>query len=364
MALALTPRLLRRGLELFAVISLVAVAGMLGYYLLFRGERLGPMIQPLLHLRWGWVLGGLALASMDWVGGGLRLWVCARHVRPGVRLRDMIVAGGMGAWGAYLTPFQSGASPMIIWTMRRAGVGFPEAMTSVFITFVATVAFFAIAGPLAILFGAGHSLERHGLVLGITLYDLFKASLSLFGVIGLVMLVVLVFPRAVRNGVHWAALRIGRRNAKVAARMELLTAGIDRAHECMVAFGSPRGLVTLVWATLISGPSHANKLLAGYVSLRTLGIEVHFVDILLVQTFITFLLYFAPTPGGSGLAEVISALVMQIYVPAELTPTYTLVWRFTNSYATVIVGSLLFWSWLRRGLVRPGEPVLGAGTDP
>jgi len=358
MALALTPRLLRRGLELFAGISLAGVALLFAYYLIRFGDRFDVFLTPFLSLHWGWIAVGLALASMDWVGGGLRLWVCARHVHPTVKLRDMFLAGGMGAWGAYLTPFQSGASPMIIWTMRRAGVRLPEALTSVFMTFVATVAFFAIAGPLAIWFGAGRSLEQHGLLLGITLYGLFKTSLSLFGLIGAVMLVAIFFPDTLRRLVKWLAGRLALRSEKAAARMSALSEGIDRAHECMVAFGSPKGLLTLLLAILISAPSHANKLLAGYVTLRVLGIPADFTDILLVQTFLTFLLYFAPTPGGSGLAELISAAVMSIYVPRELTPSYTLIWRFINSYATVIVGSLVFWNWLRRGLIGREESVL------
>jgi len=357
---ALTPRLLRRGLELFALISVGGVAALI-VYLWIRGDRPGDFLVPFAGLRWGWVGAGLLLASADWIGGGLRLWVCARHVHPRVRLRDMILAGGMGAWGAYLTPFQTGASPMIVWTMRRAGIGIPEAMTSVFMTFVATVAFFAIAGPLAIALGAGRSLERHGVVLGITLYDLFRTSLTLFGVIGAAMLVAIVFPGAIRNLVRRAATRVSRHSARVAARLEHLLGGVDRAHECLVAFGSPRGLLALGWAILISGPSHANKLLAGYVALRALGIEAHFIDILLVQTFITFVLYFAPTPGGSGLAEILSAAVMQIYVPGPFVPSYTLLWRTFNSYATVAAGSLIFWSWARRGL--SGREEAGLVTD-
>jgi hypothetical protein len=358
MALALTPRLLRRGLELFAAISLAAVAGLFAYYLIRFGDRIDVFLTPFLRLHWGWLVVGLALASMDWVGGGLRLWVCARHVHPTVRLRDMILAGGMGAWGAYLTPFQSGASPMIIWTMRRAGVKLPEALTSVFMTFVATVAFFAIAGPLAIWLGAGRSLEQHGLVLGITLYGLFKTSLTLFGLIGVVMFVAIFFPDALRRLVRWLAERLASRSEKAAARMSALSEGIDRAHECLVAFGSPRGLLTLLVAVLISAPSHANKLLAGYVTLRVLGIPADFTDVLLVQTFLTFLLYFAPTPGASGIAELTSAAVMSIYVGPHDLPSYTLIWRFINSYATVIVGSLIFWNWLRRGLIGREESVL------
>src|SRR5205823_2932427 len=280
----LTPRLLRRGLELFAVISFLGVV----VVLVFFGQDPAGFLAALTHLRGGWLLVGLALASLDWFGGGTRLWVMARHVHPGVRWRDMVISGGMSAWGAYLTPFQSGAGPMMMWTMTRVGVTLPEAMTSAFMTFVATIAFFAIAD---------------------------------------------------------------------------LRAGIDRAHDCMVVFRSPRGWLSLLWAVLLSAPSHANKLLAGYVAMRALGLHANFVDILLLQTFITFLLYFAPTPGASGLAELLSAAVMQIYVQPSELPTYTLIWRFINSYATVIVGSLLFWRWLKRGFAGREEPVVAGGDS-
>src|SRR6266851_3891418 len=352
MALHLTPRLLRRGLELFALISLAGVVG-----LLFYGHNFQAFLSALVGLHWGWFIVGLGLASMDWLGGGTRLWVVARHVHPAVRWRDLIVSGGMSAWAAYLTPFQPGAGPMMMWTMRRAGVSLPEAMTSTFMTFVATVAFFAIAGPVAIALGAGHALARFGLPLGITLYGLFKTSLGIFALLGLLMAFAMVFPRLLRDLVHRLASRLERRNQRIAGRIAGLRAGIDRAHECMVAFSSPRGFLALAWAIVLSGPSHANKLLAGYIALRCLGIHANFVDILLLQTLITFLLYFAPTPGASGLAELLSAAVMSLYVPRPLVPSYTLIWRFINSYATVILGSVLFWRWLRRGLIGMEEDV-------
>ena len=355
MALALTPRLLRRGLELFAIISVLGLVA-----LLFYGDNLGAFTRAMLTLKWRWLVAGLGLASLDWVGQGFRLLLCVRHVHKGLRLKDAFVAAGMGAWGSYLTPFQAGASPMMIWQLGRAGVRLPEAVTSVFMTFVATVVFFALAGPLAIALGAGRSLEEHGLLLGITLYDLFRASLFLFGLIGTLMVVTIAFPRHVRNFVHAVATRLGRRHPRLEAATERLRLGLDRAHDCMVAFGSPRGLLTLLAATVVSGPSHGNKLLAGYVTMKALGLDANFYDILLLQTLITFLLYFAPTPGASGLAEVLSAAVMSIYVPRALVPSYTVLWRFINSYATVIAGSTLFWYWMRRGLVGREATV---GTD-
>lgn len=341
----LTPKLLLRGFEVSVVASLIGFGITLAY-----GNDLGAFFAGLGRLRWGWVVVGLGLASLDWIGGGLRLWVCARHVYPKPPLLGLILAGGMGAWAGYITPLNSAAGPMTMYTMRRYGVPLPVAVTSTFISFVGTILFFAIAGPLAVVFGAGQSLGQRGDLLGLSLYDLFLGSLTIVGGIGLLMAVVIFFPRAVAGVIHRLAEAIGRRSQRVAQRLERLRAGIDEAHAIVVAFNSPRGWLAVVWATILSGPSHANKLLAGYVTLRALGLHANFVDILLIQTLVMFLLYFAPTPGAAGIGEVLSAAVMSSYVPRELTPIYILVWRLILTYFTLGFGFLIFSGWVRRGL--------------
>jgi hypothetical protein len=261
----------------------------------------------------------------------------------------------MGAWAGYITPLNSGAGPMTMYTMRRYGVPLPVAVTSTFMSFVGTILFFAIAGPAAVAAGAGRSLGQHGNLLGLTLYDLFLGSLTIVAGIGVLMGMVIFFPQAVAGLIHRAAEAIGRRSRRVADRLERLRKGIDEAHDSVVAFNSPKGWLAVFWATVLSGPSHANKLLAGYVALRALGIHAHFVDILLVQTLVMFLLYFAPTPGAAGIGEVLSAAVMSAYVPRELTPIYIIIWRLTLTYCTLAFGFLVFSSWVRQGLKGIGE---------
>src|SRR2546427_10320721 len=99
MPLALTPRLLRRGLELFAVISLIGVL----LVLVFFRENLQGFLSGLANLRWGWMLLRLGLASMDWIGGGPQLWAVARRPHPGVGPRDHVTAAGVDARAACLT---------------------------------------------------------------------------------------------------------------------------------------------------------------------------------------------------------------------------------------------------------------------
>jgi glycosyltransferase 2 family protein len=345
MATMLTPKVLRRGLELSLLASLAGFAAVL----LYRGNY-RDFVESLGALEPWWIVLGLGLSSMDWIGGGLRHWVIARHIWPEARLRHMIMAGGMGAWAGYLTPVHAGASPMMVYTMRRYGVPIPVGLTTILMSFVTTLIFFAVAGPLAVFFGAGRSLGEMGNVLGLSLYDLFLGSLAIFGGLGLLLLLLILFPGLARDLIHRLASLLGRRSRRVATRLEALRAGIDQAHASLVAYGCPRGLGALLLGVLLTGVAYAPRLLAGYVALRAVGIEAQFVDVLLVQTLITFLLYFAPTPGASGIGEILSAVVMQVYVPRPLVALYTLLWRCFVTYATVISGSLVFTSWLRRGL--------------
>ena len=342
---AAAPRLLRRGLEIFLVISVIGFAGLLLY-----GNNLERFLQAMLSLRWQWFVLGVGLASLDWLGGGLRLYLLGRHVYPEQSLKGAILAGGLNTWASYITPSQTGGGPMMIYTLKRYGTPIPEAMIAGLMSFVATVIFFAIAGPLAILLGAGRSLREHG-VLGeaLNLYDLFRLSLGGFVGIGLLMIFFFIFPNLARRLAHWLVGRLDRRgaSAKWRDRVARMEAGIERAHEALLAFAQVRGLLARAGALVLSAAAHANKLVAGYIVLKMLGIDAQFVDVILLQTLITFLLYFAPTPGGSGLAEVISAAVMSIYVPRELTPSYILLWRLIVSYLTVAFGSVVFWHWLK-----------------
>jgi uncharacterized protein (TIRG00374 family) len=345
MAGLLTPARLRQGFTLFVLISVITYAAVLLY-----GHDTNAIIASFSRLRWRWVLVGVALASMDWIGGGLRLWVLARVVHPDPPIKGLIIAGGMCAWGSYVTPGQAGASPIMIYGMKRAGIPVPKAVMTTLMSFIATVAFFAIAGRIAVFLGAGRSLAAHGDVLGFNLLDLFKVSNAAFATLGVLLLLVLIAPKLISAVVHRIATALGRRSRRVSARLDGVRAGIDQAHDSMLAFNSPRGWLALFWATLLSAPSHANKLLAGYVALRAIGIPAPFFDVLLLQTFITSALYFAPTPGGSGFAEALSIAVMGIYMPADVSPVYILVWNCIRTWFTIAAGFVVFSMWVRQGL--------------
>jgi uncharacterized protein (TIRG00374 family) len=345
----LTPRLLRRGLEWFALISIAGVAAIIIY-----SRDVHTFLHSMRTVDWRWMLAGIGLASFDWWGGGLRLWLVTRHVHPNPSLGGMIAASGLNTWGSYMTPSQTGGGPVMIWAMRRYGIPYPEGTTSGFVSFVATILFLAIVGPLALALGAGESLRYQGLLPGVTVLGLFRASLSVFVGIVVLILAVLIFPRRVSALLHRMAPALARLHPSFEAKLEGLRVGIDKASDCILTFKSPRGMATLAGAVALTMLCYANKLLAGYVAMRALHLHADFADVLVLQTLITFLLYFVPTPGGSGLAEIVGAAVMSLNVPKELIASYTVLWRFIASYITVGVGSVVFWRLLHARLGEAG----------
>jgi hypothetical protein len=188
-------------------------------------------------------------------------------------------------------------------------------------------------------------------VLGLSLYDLYLGTLSVFMVLGVVLIAVIIFPKHMSALVHKVADWAGRRSTRVrrAAR------GTAHRHRPGARVG-PWHSTRRAAGWRCSGPrcsrprrmrtssSPATSPCARWAS------TPNFVDILLLQTLITFLLYFAPTPGASGIAEVLSALIMAAYVPKELTPLYILIWRLILSYFTIGFGFFVFTTWVRHGL--------------
>jgi uncharacterized protein (TIRG00374 family) len=83
------------------------------------------------------------------------------------------------------------------------------------------------------------------------------------------------------------------------------------------------------------------RALMPYLCARFLGVEDGTLRrILESQVALIFLVFFAPTPGGAGIAEGASLWIMADIVPPEIAPYYTLLWRASTVYLAALAGVL------------------------
>ena len=94
----------------------------------------------------------------------------------------------------------------------------------------------------------------------------------------------------------------------------------------------------------------------GYVVARTLGQNVPLGLFIGVQIIQLFLIYSAPTPGASGVAELSCVWLLGTMMPTEALLLYVVLWRFTTTVLGAIIGGAVLLHELHR------EPAgLGAG---
>lgn len=72
--------------------------------------------------------------------------------------------------------------------------------------------------------------------------------------------------------------------------------------------------------------------------IRSLGYDISVGSIMQIQTVVTFLMYFAPTPGASGIAEGGFGMVIAPLLNPEHLAVVTLAWRFLTIYLGVAIG--------------------------
>ncbi len=355
-------RTLQLGLKVFVLVSAVG----LSLSFILAGEM--PSGVGLLDdLSWGWLVLGLALSLSDWYGGGLRLWFVIRLVEKPAPMTSLMVASGMGSWGAIVTPAHSGGSPMLGFALWRVGHSPATAMLAIVAAYVATIAFLALTGPIAVWFGAADVLGTRPALLGLTLYDLYLAGLSVVATILAGLAVLIAFPRPLSRLINRLRSGAAGSQSRPLKALNRLGAHLEEAIAHLARLHSFNGAATMVLATGATLLAWSNKVFGGYVALRILGIDAPFWEVMQIQLLLMFLVYFTPIPGGSGVAEVLSTLVMAPFVPAELLGWHTFLWRVIASYGIVVFGLVVLQRWLRTGLrdrsvLAVPEP--DGGTDP
>jgi len=331
-----------RGAQIFVGLTLI------GLLVLFVRGRLGTSFEALRHLSWIIVLVGVAQGFLDLLMGGLRIRVLVQAFGERLTLREGIAANGGNVFLGGLTPSQTGGGAAQLYVLLQAGVRARVALIASLVSWLGTIVAFLLAGLSLVAGSPPLSLP--------TGYRVFSwATVVIFGLIIAIFLLALPRPTLYRGraravlgrvpvwGGRWAASRRVR-------QFEIGLALYARLMRVAVRRHPWRILTGFVLSALI----YFNKFLAAWVVLHGIGLGAPLSEVLKLQELQYLVVYFAPTPGASGLAELSAAQIMQPLVPATHFGSYVILWRTFTLYLPMTWGGLML---TRAFLRRP------AGSD-
>lgn len=334
-------RSIRRGVQIFLIFTLL---GLMVAYLWKAPRNIAAIFR---HSSTLWLASALPLLGLDFVLGGLRyrLFFNGRTL-PQISLWDCMRSNWANLFMGVITPFQTGGGPAQIFILWRCGATVAQAALVSLINFGATLIFFQIATAAAVV------LLPQNLFSPSFTAVMKTGFLVVFTVTTLVVLL-LIFPGTAMTGFQRFSGVLPQPFGRLRALVDRLLHFLQRQVEAF-AIDFQRVLrqerKTILLTALATVGLFSNKFLIGYVLARSLNSSVPFAPFIGIQSVQLFLIYFAPTPGASGIAEFSSAWLMQALLPADVLLMFTLAWRFFTTFLGAVFGSVVLLLEIRRTL--------------
>lgn len=277
------------------------------------------------------------LLAVYFLSDGLRLHYTLRALGHKLPLRKLFKLVFINLFFSNITPMATGGGFAQIWYLTHNGVPLARATAATTIRTVLAVVFIFSLTPVFLL--SLDALDGNSWSSDITtaLVIFVSCYLGFFGAL-LFRTRWLIAPfgglvSAVRAGHLISACRHDRWQFKL--RRELL-----RFAQCFSDYlqGRPRHILLSILFTvvfLLSLFSFPALLIQG------LGYDVDYLVTLGLLVVTTFIMYFAPTPGASGISEGVFGSFFQSILSGNHLVLVTVAWRFLTIYLGMIIGLLV-----------------------
>ena len=275
---------------------------------------------------------GVPLA--DWLIAGLRMWIFSSVLCPTVSYSACVRNCAIGSFMCSVTPSQTGGGVAQIWVLTQEGARTGQAIAVLVMTFLTTLCFY-IVGAMSLWFAADSITFPASVDSGI-----FATAVSVFGIVAAGLMLALIFPKYVIANIERYAKKLNHhpRLASALSRLVNWLRDSSNASDQILKKHKFRFMIAIFLSILI----FMNKFLAAYFAALALGIEISIEQVIIIQMFLHILLYFLPTPGGSGGAEIGATLLMASLIPESLLAAHTIIWRSALAYFAVLIGGLFF----------------------
>jgi conserved hypothetical protein len=325
------PNIIKKGAVAFIIISLLSLCGLLIY------STSSETTIKWSNIRFSYLLFGLLFIIMDLYLGGLRNHIFIREFVPGTKLWISITANLANIFMGAVTPSQSGGGPAQWYILYRAGVSIPDNISNSFFNWISTLIYFPISGMFALYILQDRIPE--GFVLHLT-----RFGFSVFTTLLIVVTASLYSPALLGHIVRF----IGKFIGLIVPSLEQKIYGVSQrlTHQMKDYRSKYLGILRtnphlMIFSFILTMMLYLNKYALAYVIALAFNIEIDFWAIVAVMSVLYLLLYFAPSPGGAGIAEVSLVSLLAPFMGADLASSITLVHRSFLIYIPAIIGSII-----------------------
>jgi uncharacterized protein (TIRG00374 family) len=333
-----------RGIQGFILFSVIGI--LLGFW----WKKPDNLISIFSQLDWKFAALLIPLVALDHILGGFRyrLYFDGKLL-PYVSLWNCMRSNWANLFLGAATPFQTGGGPAQMYILWRCGAKISDGVLASLFNWVTTLLFF-LASTVAAAFLLPPDL------FGENLAPILRATFVVIGSVVAFALLVMFFPTLGLATVRKLLYLLPLQRPKFVAWRDHLLKTLDnetgRFREVLRQILRRR--TWLLGATLLATfVLFFNKYVIGYVIARSFGQPVPFGAFIGLQIMQLFMIYFAPTPGASGVAELSAVWLFEKVMPQQVLLIYAVLWRLATTISGAVIGGLVMFFDVRKWHQKP-----------
>ncbi|MDY6821175.1 MAG: lysylphosphatidylglycerol synthase transmembrane domain-containing protein [Deferribacterota bacterium] len=276
---------------------------------------------------------------------GIRFYYILRSLDVRVSKKLLAKVVFLNMFVSNITPSAVGGGFIQIFYLKKGGVNIGDATAATVIRTVITVVFFIIFVPIVIL--TEKNIRNTSYNIGIIFYTIVILLLYIF------VIFFTVYKSKLFKKIIFLTLRKLKRK-KIISRKRFKKINTFFLREISIyAFSMLNFLKTKPYYTILSVIFSGLFLFSSFtfsvIIIKGLGYDIPITSIIAYQVMVMFLMYFAPTPGSTGIAEGAYSFLFSGLIRSSDIVIVTAAWRFFTIYIGVIMGLIIFYFDIAKG---------------
>lgn len=294
---------------------------------------------------WAFFASCLALI-VSWLVEVVRLRLIASGLGEQVSFQRMLGINLATSFTGNVTPFNSGGVPTQIYLLCQNGIQPGKASAIVTIRVITTTLLFTVFSPILLIFY--YTKVPFGLLHRVT-----TVAIPLSCLVSIFLIVFIIKPKSTEHLGNFfiKCLRFTKFGPKLEPWFNKLLGELAVFHQSIKTFRNGLNFYLVLFCTFLYWAiffAIAPLLMYAFGFNAT---EV-FIESILFQFILVFILAYLPIPGGSGIME-LGLYSVFVFIPIQVRAIFILVWRFLSYHLSTLVGGIVLLRIINRPPAHP-----------
>jgi len=276
---------------------------------------------------------------------GLRVQILSSALGKRVSLSTAVSVITSGIFLAAVTPFQTGGLPVQLYILNKEGLSLGKGSVVLLFRGILELLIFIFVVPIII-------FHYEGIMSGKVTQALMKYLFIVYGIALLLLVILFLKPKMLKRWTYrfYFFLRRRRivRSRKLLRFFRRVFIEVEDFRKSLQIYFKQQKF-RLFLAFLVTVVSYIALFSIAPAILFGLGAHPPIIETFYLQLLLKFLLFFVPTPGGSGVSEAAFVSLFKSFSPEHLLGICVVLWRFFTCYIGVIFGAFVIIRMLQRG---------------